>query len=481
MKAKGIFALLLGVALCLGGCGANCSHVWSVWAEESAPTCTEGGMEKRSCSKCGKEERRRTDATGHKWGSWMEESAPTCTENGTQKRECESCHESETKETDALGHAEGVWASDEEWHWKKCPACGEMLNAREPHEVENGTCTVCGGEIVGLEYAVYENECHVIGIGTEGGDIVIPATYAGKPVTEIGKSAFYDEDITSVSIPDSVVYIRQGAFNYCGQLKSVRLGNHVKTIERNAFARDALLPEINLPESLETIGESAFDGCGVTEIAIPDSVTELGEAVFNRCKSLRSISIGSGIEELPNMFCYGAESLTSVSLKEGLATVGTAAFAGCTALAHIAFPSSVHAIRESAFKSCGLQEAVIPDTVETLENGIFYSCKSLVRAEIGNGVVSLGEMGQFADVGVFENCTALATVTIGSGVKSIASRAFENCGLLTSISFNGSQEEWKAIKKESRWTPSKKEGAMLQDILQEVVCNNGTLTGKDMK
>lgn len=481
MKTRGIFAFLLGAVFCLGGCGGNCSHVWSTWAEESAPTCTEEGMEKRTCPKCGKEERRRTAATGHKWGNWEEIKAPACKVKGLQKHECENCHESETKETDALGHAEGIWASDEEWHWKKCPVCGEILGAREPHEAENGTCTVCGGEIVGLDYAVYENECHVIGIGTEKGDIVIPATYGGKPVTEIGKSAFYDKDITSVFIPDSVVYIRQGAFDYCKNLKSVQLGNHVEAIETNAFMGDASLSEINLPESLKTIGTSAFNGCGVTEIVIPDSVTELGESVFNRCKSLRSISIGNGIKELPNMFCYGAESLTSVSLKDGLTTVGSAAFAECTSLAHISFPSSVHAICEGAFKFSGLSEIVIPDTVETLENAVFYACKLLVRAEIGNGVVSLGEMGQFSDVGVFENCAVLASVTIGSGVKSIASRAFENCGLLTRIFFNGSQEEWRAIKKESRWVPSTKEGAMLQDVLKEVICNNGTLTGKEMK
>ena len=304
---------------------------------------------------------------------------------------------------------------------------------------------------------------------------------ASKPVTEIGKAAFYNKNITGVLIPDSVVCIRQGAFDYCKNLISVHLGNHVKTIERNAFALDSLLSEINLPESLNAIGESAFSDCGVTKIVIPDSVTELGEAVFNNCKNLQSISIGSGIKELPHMFCYGAKSLTSVSMKNGLTTIGSSAFSECTALAQIAFPSSVHAICEGAFTFCALREIVIPDTVETLENSVFYSCKSLVSAEIGNGVVSLGEMGQLSDTGVFENCIALASVTIGSSVKSIASRAFENCGMLTSIFFRGSQEEWKAIKKEKRWAPSTKDGAMLQDVLKEVVCNNGTLTGTEMK
>ena len=122
MKAKGFVVFMLGAVLILSGCGSietGCAHRWSTWTEETAPTCTEEGMEVRTCSECGREEHQKTPATGHNWGTWTEKSAPTCTKTGTQERECNVCHEKETKSVDALGHAEGIWDSDSEGHWKK--------------------------------------------------------------------------------------------------------------------------------------------------------------------------------------------------------------------------------------------------------------------------------------------------------------------------------------------------------------------------
>lgn len=508
MKTKGIIAVVLGTALILSGCGGGggnevCEHVWGTWTEETAATCTQEGMEKRICSKCGKEEKQKTPAAGHKWGTWQETKAPTCTVKGTQERECNACHEKETKEVEAIGHAEGIWDSDGEGHWKKCPVCGEALTEKEPHTAENGECSVCGGEVIGLEYAVYENECHVIGSGTEQGDIVIPATFCGKPVTEIGEKAFYWDEITSVVIPDSVKIIHKVAFSECSKLRRVQLGDSVMEIGQQAFSGDNSLSEIVFPASLEKIEEQAFYGCGILSIefpsdlrmigdqafgesalqsvTIPGRITEIGARTFYLCKDLRSIQFEVGIKEIPADVCYGCTSLVSVSLPEGVESIGGTAFGKCEALAQITIPSSVRTIHEGAFEYSGLQEITIPDSVETLENAVFYSCKSLRRAVIGNGVISIGEMNQFSDVGTFENCVVLESVTIGRGVTSIASRAFQDCALLTSIDFLGTTDEWKAVEKEKNWKPSMKEyGFLVVTVLEKVVCNNGTLTGKDM-
>ncbi len=506
MKAKGIVAIALGAALVLGGCGSirgECAHEWSTWKEETAPTCTEEGTEKRSCPKCGKEERQKTPAAGHKWGTWQEKEAPTCTEKGTQERECGVCHEKETKSVDALGHAEGVWTSDNEGHWKICPVCEEALTEKEPHTAENGECTVCGGEVLGLEYAVYENECHVIGIGTESGDITIPAMYCGKPVTEIAEKAFFYEDITSVVIPDSVVYIRRIAFYQCASLRRVKLGSSVKEIGEQAFNWDKALTEVELNSSLETIGDGAFTNCAFTEIElpsslqsigqnafygsgivhmrIPDSVQEVGESAFYGCENLESMQVGKGVRELPHMFCYGLSNgrskLSSVVLSEGLETIGGAAFSQCAMLTQISIPSTVRTISETAFNRTGLTEIVIPNTVETLESNAFSNCESLTRVVIGDGVTSIKS-------GTFYCCSVLSDMTVGSGVQSIAKGAFQGCENLTSIKFRGSTDAWKEIEKEGdrfgTWKPTVKSGPSWSPVLTEVICNNGTLTGDDM-
>lgn len=508
MKLKGIFAVIVGMAVVLGGCGdgtKECAHVWGTWTAETAPTCTEEGVEKRTCSECGQEERQKVSATGHQWGTWKEVRAPSCKEDGLQERECEGCHEKETKPVDALGHAQGVWISDGEGHWQECPVCGEALSQKELHVAENGTCTVCGGESVGLEYAVYDTECHVIGIGTESGDIVIPATYCGKPVTEIGEGAFYYEDITSVVIPDSVIYIRRIAFYQCSALRRVQLGNSVKEIGEQAFHWDRALSDIELPASLQSIGDSAFRYCAFTEIGFPDSlqcigqeafgssalqtvtlpanVTELGERIFYQCKSLQSIRFESGFKAIPADICYGCSILSSVTLPNGLETVGRRAFANCPALTQVSIPASVHTLGEGTFQYSGLTEVTIPDSVETFENAVFYNCKSLVRAVIGNGVTSIGKNEAFGGVGMFEECSMLNDLTIGSGVNTIASRAFQGCALLTRITYRGTTEAWKGIEKGgsiATWRPTVKQNGLWTSVLEEVVCLNGSLKGADM-
>ncbi len=508
MKSKSIFAFLIGAALLLGGCGGgtkDCAHVWGTWTAETAPTCTVEGVEKRTCTECGQEERQKVSAVGHQWGTWSEAKAPSCTADGMQERECSRCHEKETKPVAALGHAEGVWTSDEEGHWKQCPVCGEALSQKEPHVAEDGVCTVCGGEVLGLEYAVYETECHVIGIGTESGDIVIPATYCGKPVTEIGEKAFFYEDITSVVIPDSVLYIRKTAFYQCSSLRRVQLGNSVKEIGEQAFFWDRALSEIELPASLEKIDSTAFGYCAVKEIGLPASlqsigqeafynsalesvtipagVTELGERIFYQCKSLQSIRFESGIKEIPENICYGCTVLSSVTLPNGLETIKRRAFANCPALTQISIPTSVLTLGEGAFQYSGLTEVSIPDSVKTLENAVFYNCKSLVRATVGNGVTSIGKNEALGGVGMFEECSKLNDLTIGNGVTTIASRAFQGCALLTRISYRGTMDKWKEIEKgggTGTWRPTVKKNGLWTSVLEEVVCIGGSLTGEEM-
>lgn len=508
MKSKSIFVFLVGTALVLGGCGGgtkDCAHVWGTWTVETAPTCTEEGVERRTCSECGQEERQKVPAAGHRWGTWKETEVPSCAKDGVQERECESCHEKETKPVDALGHAQGVWTSDEEGHWKQCPVCGEALSEKEPHVAEDGTCTVCGGEVLGLEYAVYDTECHVIGIGTESGDIVIPATYCGKPVTEIGEKAFFYGDITSVVIPDSVLYIRKTAFYQCSSLRRVQLGTSVKEIGEQAFFWDRALSEIELPASLEKIDSTAFGYCSMKELKLPASlrsigqeafysaalesvtipagVTEFGERIFYLCKSLQSIRFESGIKEIPDNICYGCAALSSVTLPDGLETVGNSAFANCPALTQISIPTSVLTLGEGVFEYSGLTEITIPDSVKTIGNAAFYHCASLVRAAIGDHVTSIGTNEAFGGVGMFEECGRLNDFTVGKGVKTIASRAFRGCALLTRIAYRGTTEAWKEIEKgggTGTWRPTVKQNGLYTSVLEEVVCLGGTLTGEDM-
>lgn len=97
------------------------------------------------------------------------------------------------------------------------------------------------------------------------GDIVIPTdigfSHANYDVTSIGVRAFEYSNITSVSIPKSVVSIGTSAFDNCRNLESVKIPNTVTSIKHRAFQNCRNLESIIIPSSVNSIGISAFSGC----------------------------------------------------------------------------------------------------------------------------------------------------------------------------------------------------------------------------
>ena len=106
-------------------------------------------------------------------------------------------------------------------------------------------------------------------------DVTIPSRYQGKPVTTIGRAAFFNSAVTSVTIPDSVTAILDGAFEKCSELTNISIPNSVTSIGLSAFAHCTSLKSITLPSSLSTIGNFAFDGCpSLMTVTYPGSKTQ---------------------------------------------------------------------------------------------------------------------------------------------------------------------------------------------------------------
>jgi hypothetical protein len=278
-----------------------------------------------------------------------------------------------------------------------------------------------------------------------GGVIVIPATYEGLPVTEIGSvddsydnGAFYNTYITSVTIPESVTSIGQyafrnctglteitipegvtsignGAFQNCTRLTSVRIPEGVTSIGNSAFTSCSGLTSVTLPNSLTSIGENAFFDCsGLTNITIPESVTSIGNRAFSDCYSLTSITIPASVTAIGDgtfersAYGSGSMTLTSVTFAEGsqLTTIGGYAFYNCTGLTEITIPEGVTEIGNSAFGNCtGLTEITIPESVTEIGNNAFGNCTGLTGITIPEGVTSIGDYA-------FSGCTNLNNIII---------------------------------------------------------------------
>ena len=349
------------------------------------------------------------------------------------------------------------------------------------HNYVNGECTVCGDHIShteGLEYALSSDQSYYIvtGIGTASGDIIIPDTHEGLPVTYIGSYAFHNYgSLTSIDIPAGVTGIGRSAFDGSSNLESVTFaeGSELASIGYRAFGACSSLTSIEIPASVTNIGEEAFVVCSsLTAIEIPAGVTSIGSRAFYYCSSLTSIEIPAGVTSIGDYAFNECSNLASVTFAEGsqLTSIGENAFYDCSSLTSIELPAGVTSIGGFAFYGCSsLTSIEIPAGVTSIEGSAFSECSSLTSIEIPAGVTSIGsyafygcsnlasvtfaEGSQLTSIGsdAFLNCSSLTSIEIPAGVTGIENWAFSYCSNLETIYYNGTEEQWNSIYKGSYW------------------------------
>ena len=242
-------------------------------------------------------------------------------------------------------------------------------------------------------------------------DIIIPSKVEYKEieydVTTIGSDAFYNSNITAVSIPNTVKTIQDRAFNYCTELTT-----------------------ITLSEGLESIGHYAFENCiKLDNVIIPNSVSTIGQYAFSFCSNLSNITLGTGISELSyGIFSY-CSSLSSVELHNNITAIGESAFSECSSLDTILVPSSVQTIGSSAFSGCtSLESIIIPSSVQTIGSSAFSGCSNLVSVDLPEGLKTISW-------GMFYGCSNLEAIVLPSTIETIEGYAFRDCAKLSSINF----------------------------------------------
>ena len=261
-------------------------------------------------------------------------------------------------------------------------------------------------------------------------EIVIPASYKSKPVTQILPNAFKGApNLTSIEIPDSVTSIGTLAFDGCSSLTS-----------------------IEIPDSVTSIGDYAFDGCSsLTSVVIGNSVTSIGYNAFRSCSSLiyneydNAYYLGNSSNPYLLLFKAKNQEITSCNIKSKTKCIYSEAFSDCSSLTSVEIPYGVTCIGAHAFDGCSnLTSVEIPNSVTSIGNYVFYDCSSLTSIEIPYGVTRIGN-------GAFRECYVLRSIEIPDSVTTISQYAFYNCRNLTSINFTGTKEQWKAISKGYDW------------------------------
>ena len=119
----------------------------------------------------------------------------------------------------------------------------------------------------------------------------------------------------SVVIPETVNYnnrtyaiITVNGFSD-RKLSSVKLSQSLKTIGDMAFYRCSNLKEIEIPNGIETIGNDAFESCGLSSVVIPTSVKKIGSYAFGYNRSLMEVFfLGSEKPEISGVAFYNCHS-----------------------------------------------------------------------------------------------------------------------------------------------------------------------------
>ena len=135
-------------------------------------------------------------------------------------------------------------------------------------------------------------------VGQEGDEkeVVVPDNYGGTKVTVICDKVFMGHDeITSVTIPDTVTDMGEFVFDGCSALKTIRLSSELRYLWGYTFCR-----------------------CGVEEIFLPDKLASIPPCAFKECKQLKRIVCGKGMKKIYAWAFAGCEDLKEVVCRENV-------------------------------------------------------------------------------------------------------------------------------------------------------------------
>ena len=253
---------------------------------------------------------------------------------------------------------------------------------------------------------------------------------------EIGPLVFAGSNITSISLPKTVVKIANGAFQKCQRLTEVH---------------------IPADSDIEVISESLFSGSGIKTIVIQSSVREIEPCAFSRCPSLSKVIFNPDsrlVKIGESAFSQATNSvLSSINFPESLMIIGPHAFEWCRQLKTVTFgsPCSLVEIGSHAFFACALQKIVIPRSVEKLgEWSLSMPSLSSVTFESQSKLTDIGEHA-------FQLC-AIASISVPPSVTAIGNSAFRFCRELKKVILPLSTSSLKEIG----------EGAFLETGLKEI-------------
>lgn len=241
-------------------------------------------------------------------------------------------------------------------------------------------------------------------------------------ITAIGAHAFEGYEKTSkIELPDSVTELGEYAFNHCSGVTSVRLSNNLTEIKATALSDlgttsitlpDSLLyirgkafslsngsglkGDLTIPDNVQSIGEDAFvNNHGLTgNLTIGKSVKEIGRGAFSSCNFTGKLSVPGSVTKIGEK-AFMSNKFTSIQIANGVTSIGEYAFSGCTSVHSIDLSSIAQATYgDNAFASMSTKLIYVDNLTQ----------KSTVESTQGftSSVFAITNGGTFAENATFE-------------------------------------------------------------------------------
>ena len=184
--------------------------------------------------------------------------------------------------------------------------------------------------------------------------LYIPATVKG-----IAGGVFWNQrNLKSVIISDGVRLMGREIFRGCSALSEIRLPSDLTKIPDETFSGCIGLSQIDLSANVAEIGEEAFMYTGLIRFVVPDRVEAIGDSAFEGCKALEEIVLPAGLKSIGKCAFWGCESLGQIVLPAGLKSIGRNVFRNCKKLREIVIPASVEYLGNFPMSNCDALEAV---------------------------------------------------------------------------------------------------------------------------
>lgn len=280
------------------------------------------------------------------------------------------------------------------------------------------------------DYAKFGDNLSVVRYKGNDKNVIIPAEYNGIPVTKIGESLFNanrdtysmegleNTNLNSVEMPNSIATIGSSAFFNCVNLENVIWSNSLESIGASAFSGCRSLTSVELGDAITSIESSVFQGCsGMTTLNLGNSIANIGYYSFEGCKSLSSLIIPNSVVNIESAAFQNCSSLTEVTFGNSLQSIGNGAFQNCQGLVDITFGNSLKSIGSLAFWDCiNVKSILLPNSVRNIDSQAFQSCSNVTEIVLGDSIESIGD-GAFGS-------TNITTIKLPKSLKSLGKGCF---------------------------------------------------------